>query len=123
MTRVWIAFGMLGAILALSFTEYFLCKDTSEQLLSLTHEIEKTDDAEIIDEYCRRMQDIWNSRKSALEIFLYHSDADDIENSLETIRRLAELDNIETIYMECGTLGNKLTSMKEAEIIQPHNIL
>lgn len=123
MTRVRIAFGLFCAILALSFTEYFLCRDTSEKLLDMTRHIEKSDDIEDIKDCTNEMQSVWNKRKTALEIFLYHSDADEIENSLEKIKRLAEHGSIETIYLECGSLNNKLISMKEAETIQPHNIL
>ncbi len=123
MTRVWIAFGLIGVILTLSFTEYHLCKDTSDKLLEIVGQLETTDDPTAIKEYCDKMKNIWNSRKAALEVFLYHSDADSIESSLEMIKRLAKINNTDTIYTECGQLRNKLTAMEEAENVCPHNIL
>ena len=123
MTRVWIAIGLVCVILTLSYSEYYLCSNTSEELLEITKQIEAEDDYEQIEEYCNQMKEIWNSRKSMLEAFLYHSDADDIDNSLEKIGRLAEYKDMEKIYTECGVLQNKLISMSEAETVRPHNIL
>ncbi len=123
MTRVWAAFALVGIILTLSYTEYYLCQSTSEELLKITQQIEVCDDYEKIEEYCDRMKEIWNGRKNMLEIFLYHSDADDIDNSIEIIKRLAEYKDMERIYTECGKLKNKLVSLSEAETVNPHNIL
>ena len=118
MTRVWIAIGLVCVILTLSYSEYYLCRNTSEELLEITEV-----DYEQIEEYCNQMKEIWISRKSMLAAFLYHSDADDIDNSLEKIGRLAEYKDMEKIYTECGVLQNKLISMSEAETVRPHNIL
>ena len=44
MTRVWIAIGLVCVILTLSYSEYYLCRNTSEELLEITKQIEAEDD-------------------------------------------------------------------------------
>ena len=46
MTRVWVAFVLAGIVLALSFTEYYLCVNTSDELLAIVERIENTENVE-----------------------------------------------------------------------------
>lgn len=124
MTKVWTAFVITIIVFTLAFTEFFLTKNTSNNILEIIGktEISAKDNSENTKELCGEIENLWDNRKSQLEIFLSHSEIDNIDISIENINRYCEQSKFEMVYVECGVLKNHFKSLRDGEIIRFHNI-
>lgn len=125
MTRVWVALGLLASIIVLAIAEFNLAVNTSDELLKVLDKAEvsaklSSDQAE---EFCGEMEEIWNSRKKRLAMFLSHDEIDEIGTSIESLKRLSQREKYDDFYIECGTLSEHIESLKETEIVNLQNFL
>ncbi len=124
MTRVWAALGIALMIITLAFTEYFLTEHASDNLLTIIEktEISATSHSENTKKLCGEIKELWDSKKSQLEIFLSHGEIDQIDISIENIVRNCEQSKFENVYIECGVLKNHFNSLKDSEELNLHNL-
>lgn len=124
MTKVWTALAITVLIFTLAFTELFLTENVSDNILETLDktEISAKDNSENTERLCGEIQNLWNSKKNRLEIFLSHGDIDQIDISIENIIRYCEQSEFDKLYIECGVLKNHMNSLKDSETINLHNI-
>lgn len=125
MTRVWIAFGLLAVIFILAFTEYNITVNTSDNITALLEETEisaKNNSAET-KRLCGDIKKLWEGKKTILAIFLSHKEIENINISIDQLKKLCEKKEYEKVYVECATLSCLIESLKESEKVSLHNIL
>lgn len=124
MTRVWIAAGIIAAVISLAVVEFRLTVKTSDEILEIVEktEISAKSSHNNIDELCREIKDLWDSRKTALAMFLSHEEFSDIDISIEKINRMSTQEKYDEIYIECGILQSNIEGLKETEFVNLHNI-
>ncbi len=124
MTRVWAALALLAAILTLAFTEYKMCGELSSELFELTEQTENAlQSGESVQQLCIKMKSIWTGKKNKAEMFINHSDADNIDDLLEEMIRYSQSGDNSRLYTDCGLLKNRLLSLRETECVNWHNVL
>ena len=124
MNKLWSAFGVTVIIFVLAFTELFLTKSTADDILEIIDktEISAKNSSEDTEKLCGEIKDLWDDKKSKLQIFLSHSDIDSIDISIESIKRYCEEKRFDKAYVECGVLKNRVNSLKDGEEINIINI-
>ena len=124
MNKLWSAFGVTVIIFVLAFTELFLTKSTADDILEIIDktEISAKNSSEDTEKLCGEIKDLWDNKKSKLQIFLSHSDIDSIDISIESIKRYCEEKRFDKAYVECGVLKNRVNSLKDGEEINIINI-
>ena len=124
MNKLWSAFGVTVIIFVLAFTELFLTKSTADDILEIIDktEISAKNSSEDTEKLCGEIKNLWDNKKSKLQIFLSHSDIDSIDISIESIKRYCEEKRFDKAYVECGVLKNRVNSLKDGEEINIINI-
>ena len=124
MNKLWSAFGVTVIIFVLAFTELFLTKSTADDILEIIDktEISAKNSSQDTEKFCGEIKDLWDNKKSKLQIFLSHGDIDSIDISIESIKRYCEEDRFDKAYIECGVLKNRINSLKDGEVINFVNI-
>ena len=124
MNKLWSAFGVTVIIFVLAFTELFLTKSTADDILEIIDktEISAKNSSEDTEKLCGEIKNLWDNKKSKLQIFLSHSDIDSIDISIESIKRYCEENRFDKAYVECGVLKNRVNSLKDGEEINIINI-
>ena len=124
MNKLWSALGVTVIIFVLAFTELFLTKSTADDILEIIDktEISAKNSSEDTEKLCGEIKDLWDNKKSKLQIFLSHSDIDSIDISIESIKRYCEEKRFDKAYVECGVLKNRVNSLKDGEEINIINI-
>ena len=124
MTKIWTALGITILIFTLAFTELNLTKDTSDVLVEIIEktEISAKNNSNETESLCGDIKDLWDKRKFELELFLPHNEMDQIDISIENLKRYCEIGNFEKVYIECGILKNYINSMVDSEGINFHNL-
>lgn len=124
MNKLWSALGVTVIIFVLAFTELFLTKSTADDILEIIDkaEISAKNSSEDTEKLCGEIKDLWDDKKSKLQIFLSHSDIDSIDISIESIKRYCEEKRFDKAYVECGVLKNRVNSLKDGEEINIINI-
>ena len=124
MNKLWSALGVAVIIFMLAFTELNLTKNTADDILEIIDktEISAKNSSEDTEKLCGEIKDLWDDKKSKLQIFLSHSDIDSIDISIESIKRYCEEDRFDKAYIECGVLKNRVNSLKDGEVINFVNI-
>ena len=124
MNKLWAAFGVTVIIFVLAFTELFLTKSTADDILEIIDktEISAKNSSEDTEKLCGEIKNLWDNKKSKLQIFLSHSDIDSIDISIESIKRYCEEKRFDKAYVECGVLKNRVNSLKDGEEINIINI-
>lgn len=125
MTRVWIAAGLAGLVILLAVTELRLTWKTSNDIWEILEETEISakNSPDKAGELCGDIEEIWESKKKKLAMFLSHEELESVDISIERLNRLAEVGNFEQFYIECGTLRKELEGLKETEYVNLHNLL
>ncbi len=125
MTRVWIAAGIVAAIISLAVVEFRLAVNTSDEILEIVEETEISAKSshKNMDGLCREIKDLWDSRKTTLAMFLSHEEISDIDISIDKISRMSMQKKYDEIYIECGILQSNIEGLKETEFVNLHNIL
>lgn len=125
MTRVWIAAGLAGLVILLAIAELRLTGQTSNDLWEILKETEISakNSPDKTGELCGDIEEIWESKKKKLAMFLSHEELDNIDISIERLNRLAEVERFDQFYIECGTLRKKLEGLRETEYVNLHNLL
>ena len=124
MNKLWSALGVAVIIFMLAFTELNLTKNTADDILEIIDktEISAKNSSEDTEKFCGEIKDLWDNKKSKLQIFLSHGDIDSIDISIESIKRYCEEDRFDKAYIECGVLKNRINSLKDGEVINFVNI-
>ena len=124
MNKLWSALGVTVIIFVLAFTELFLTKSTADDILEIIDktEISAKNSSEDTEKLCGEIKNLWDNKKSKLQIFLSHSDIDSIDISIESIKRYCEEKRFDKAYVECGVLKNRVNSLKDGEEINIINI-
>lgn len=124
MTKIWTALGITIIIFTLAFTEFNISKNTCDNFLEILEktEISAKDKSENTERLCGDIKDLWDKRKYQLEIFLQHSEIDQIDISIEKLTRYCEQKNFDRAYIECGILKNYINSLTDSSIISFHNL-
>lgn len=124
MNKLWSALGVAIIIFILAFTELSLTKSTADDILEIIDktEISAKNSSENTEKLCGEIKDLWENKKSKLQIFLSHGDIDSIDISIESINRYCEEDRFDKAYIECGVLKKRVNSIKDGEEINFLNI-
>lgn len=125
MTRVWIAFGILAAILWAAFTQYNMATETSDEIMDILEKTElsaKANSAET-EKLCEELYNIWDNKKEKLAVFLPHDELDETSTNIERILRLAQKGKYDWLYIECAELKGRMEELRETELVKLHNIL
>ncbi len=124
MNKLWSALGVAVIIFMLAFTELNLTKNTADDILEIIDktEISAKNSSQDTEKFCGEIKDLWDNKKSKLQIFLSHGDIDSIDISIESIKRYCEEDRFDKAYIECGVLKNRINSLKDGEVINFVNI-
>ena len=124
MNKLWSALGVAVIIFMLAFTELNLTKNTADDILEIIDktEISAKNSSQDTEKFCGEIKDLWDNKKSKLQIFLSHSDIDSIDISIESIKRYCEEKRFDKAYVECGVLKNRVNSLKDGEEINIINI-
>lgn len=124
MNKLWSALGVAVIIFMLAFTELNLTKNTADDILEIIDktEISAKNSSHDTEKFCGEIKDLWDNKKSKLQIFLSHGDIDSIDISIESIKRYCEEDRFDKAYIECGVLKNRINSLKDGEVINFVNI-
>ena len=124
MNKLWSALGVAVIIFMLAFTELNLTKNTADDILEIIDktEISAKNSSEDTEKLCGEIKNLWDNKKSKLQIFLSHGDIDSIDISIESIKRYCEEDRFDKAYIECGVLKNRINSLKDGEVINFVNI-
>lgn len=124
MTKIKIALVIAALILALAFTEYYVTVSVCDNILEKIGETEISAkaDSDETKKLCGEIRSVWDSRKQYIEIFLPHSEADEIDITLEQMYRYSEIQNYNDVIIQCGILKNQMDSLKNSEGITLYNI-
>ena len=119
MNKLWSALAVTIIIFLLAFTEFFVTKNTADNILEIIDktEISAKNSSEDTEKFCGEIKNLWENNKSKLQIFLPHGDIDNIDISIERIKRYCEEDRFDKAYIECGVLKNRVNSLKDGEEI------
>ncbi len=124
MNKLWLALGVAVIIFILAFTEFNLTKNTADDILEIIDktEISAKNSSQDTEKLCGEIKDLWDNKKSKLQIFLSHGDIDSIDISIESIKRYCEEDRFDKAYIECGVLKNRVNSLKDGEEVNFVNV-
>ena len=124
MNKLWLALGVAVIIFILAFTEFNLTKNTADDILEIIDktEISAKNSSQDTEKFCGEIKDLWDNKKSKLQIFLSHGDIDSIDISIESIKRYCEEDRFDKAYIECGVLKNRVNSLKDGEEVNFVNV-
>ena len=124
MTKIWIAFVVSILILSLAFTEFHMTVTTAKQEINLIEKAEHSakNNSEKTEKLCGDIKKLWDDKKHRLEIFLPHSDIDQIDISVENLVRYCEQKDFKKVYTECGVLKNHMSSLNDSEEVNFHNL-
>ena len=124
MNKLWLALGVAVIIFILAFTEFNLTKNTADDILEIIDKTESSakNSSQDTEKLCGEIKDLWDNKKSKLQIFLSHGDIDSIDISIESIKRYCEEDRFDKAYIECGVLKNRVNSLKDGEEVNFVNV-
>lgn len=123
MNRIWFAFIFIAAAIMLCTYEQHTVKTTFENIDTMLSTVEtaaKQEDYDTVDKKCRQLENFWTEKYPHLAAMIHHSQLEELNTSLLSIRTLAKernddlasaIDRVEsqaeTIYDESKvTLGN-----------------
>lgn len=124
MTKVWIALAITAAIFTMAFSEMKLTQSVSDSIADIINktEISAKSNSKNTEKLCGEIKELWNSKKSKLEMYLSHNEIDQIDISIEKLIRYCEQLKFENVYIECGVLKTNIEALKDGEEIVFHNI-
>ncbi len=124
MTKIWIALAITATIFTMAFSEMFITQNVSDSIVEIIDKTQISAKSESVntEKLCGEIRNLWNSKKSQLELFLSHNEVDQIDISIEKLIRYCEQLKFENVYIECGVLKTYIEALKDGEDVVFHNI-
>ncbi len=125
MTKIYAAFGLIAAILAMSSAEYRAAENTAAEMHSIIEkaELSAREESKETEKYCREISDVWNAHKPVLQLFLPHAELDQTDIAVNAAAVYAEVNDYDNVRVQLAELHDHVHSLSESEKISIYNLM
>ncbi|MBQ1390051.1 MAG: DUF4363 family protein [Clostridia bacterium] len=125
MNKVYTAWGILMLIILLGFAERYTAENVAESIIEASYNANEAAVSKSPDTYklCHDMFDIWQRKKTVLQIFYPHPDLDSTDIALHSAEIFAQYGDYVNACVMIKTVCNKMESIKDGELISYTNLL
>ena len=126
MKHLWIALGLLAAVLLCSFCSVQVLSRSTEAVsasLSQAQEHAQRGDYAAAAQQVSRAQELWEEAEAPLGVLLHHEETDEIRFQLAALSAAANPQEPEDFLCRCAELLARLEHLKELDRPRYYNIL